>query len=144
MTITPKQLRNYLVSYYVSTWRSHGVTVTLQEMMSQTFSFNNDSLGDGVEHDHEKVQADEVYLSLKHSSSYLRVRFDNSVPKDPGLKGHYVDLQAFMVKNPSVVVEMGILLDEEIERHALLPLLASKPVVQMNMREKVCPEDTPG
>lgn len=135
MTLTPEKLKNLLVAYYVASWRSNGVPVTLQEMIGQTFRFDPDS--DDDLDSVGQLGPYETYLSMKHSNGYLRVRCDDSAPNDPSLKSHYKDLEVFMANHPDVVAAMDLWLDKDIERHGLVQMFDSKPLGDMNRKEKV-------
>lgn len=136
MVVTPAQLKNNLVSYYVSSWLSNGVTVSWQDMIGQVFEFNPDP--NGTVEAIKVCSPYETYLSLGQSNSYLRVCCDDSAPADPHMRARYIDLENFMSKNPSVVRDMCNLLDNDINRYGLADWYQTKPVACMNAGEKVC------
>ncbi|KAK6081694.1 hypothetical protein SCUP515_02941 [Seiridium cupressi] len=138
MSVTPEQLKNLPVSYYVSSWRSNGTTVTMQEMMRQTFRFDPNYSAEKDDGGGEiQSQPRELYLSIQNSDLYLRIRCDDSAPKDAELHAHYADLKDFILKNPDVVAAMFPLLDQDIERRGLIEGADSKPLARLNMKEKL-------
>lgn len=138
MAVTPEQLRNHLVSYYTETWRSNGVPVTVSEMYSGDSS--SDTQEPREQGDQTATPQDEAhisFLSLRNSKMLLRVRCDDSAPKDSGLRARFADLQAFMKNNPALVAKTKALVDQEIERDYLVELYDTMPVVTMSMADEV-------
>lgn len=138
MDVTPEQLRNHLVSYYTETWRSNGVAVSVAEMYSAASS--SETREPQEQRDHTPTPQDEApisFLSLRNSKMLLRVRCDDSAPKDAGLRARYADLQAFMKANPALVAKTKALVDQEIERDYLVELYDTMPVVTMSMADEV-------
>lgn len=138
MDVTPEQLRNHLVSYYTETWRSNGVAVSVAEMYSAASS--SETREPQEQRDHTPTPQDEApisFLSLRNSKMLLRVRCDDSAPKDAGLRARYADLQAFMKANPALVAKTKALVDQEIERDYLVELYDTMPVVTMSMADEL-------
>lgn len=137
MKLTPEQLKTHLVTYYVDTWRSSGVSVTFQEMINQTWSSRRAPDEDGEAISTGESQPPEVFIYMKYSNCYLRVRCDNTPPRDTGLRAHYGDLEAFMLSHHTVVVAMNPLLDEDIEQQNLDGEFGRELLSNMSMKEKV-------
>ncbi|KAH6653901.1 hypothetical protein BKA67DRAFT_658240 [Truncatella angustata] len=136
--LTPEQLKTHLISYYISNWRANGVPVTLRDVLAQKIQGKLDSDGPHTKEIRGvSEQAEEVYLSMKHTHSYLKVRLDDSPPKDAIIKAHYADIKNFMEKNADVVSSMSPILDRHIEQHNLVDWYDTMPMAQMSMKEKV-------
>lgn len=130
MSLTAAQLKDRLVSYYVSSWRSNAVLVTNQEMLSGAAQFDH-------RQDLRQTLSRDLYLSMNDTDCYLRVRCDGSVPADMGLKSEYMALEMFMRENPATVQAMAPLLDKDIEQHGLDGFLERLNVSKLNVVEKV-------
>ncbi|KAH8673679.1 hypothetical protein BX600DRAFT_508917 [Xylariales sp. PMI_506] len=129
MVATPERLMKALVAYWVATWRSNGTLVTLQEMIDSSCHLavrGAPAQGENTMH-----------LSMKHSKSYLRITFDDSLPANINLRKHKEDLGNFMTRNPSIVLAMYPLLDEQIEMYGLINLFGMKSQAQMSHLDKI-------
>jgi hypothetical protein len=134
MALTPAQLKNRLVQYYIASWRSNAVAVTHQEMLNSTMQFNTGQ---------DLLQTTrDIYLHTSNPDQYLRLRCDASAPADADLRSQFLDLRVLAGQNPATVRAMAPLLDEEIQQHGLEMFLGERKLAELNTNSKVLPPIT--